>query len=335
MWKQLAPEEEAGWDRLGTRAGDDNPFQSDAWARYKRLSGWEPQRWTASDGGGAVICSLQVLKKKLPLGRAVLWAPGGPVVAFPGADRGNLEPLLREGLRQIFRSNRAVYARFYSLQPSAPETRRALSGFYAVPKLRLGSGATVKIDLTLSEEDLLSRMDKKHRYEVRRLGEGALRWEWGTSTALVAALSRLHSEMAAAKKVSAADEKDLSRLVSEFKENSKILIGSAGNEPVTGCLVLLKGKGAFYWRAATARKGRELSASYPMVWELLKRLKAAGIERFDFGGILPGVRSAEGINHFKRGFGGTAVEYLGEWEWSNTRWGRWGVNAWVACRGQG
>ena len=333
MWKQLTPEESAGWDRLGTQAGDDNPFQSDAWARYKRQAGWEPQRWTASAGDGTLICSLQLLKKKLPFGRAVIWAPGGPVVGYPGADRENLEPLLREGLRQIFQSNRAGYARFYSLQPFAPETRRALSGSYAVPKHRLGSGATVKINLTLPEEDLLRQMDKKHRYEVRRLRESTLRWEWGTSASLVTALCQLHSKMAAVKKVSAANEEDLSRLVSEFKEDSRILLGTSGNEPVTACLVLLKGKGAFYWRAATARKGRELSASYAMVWELLKRLKAAGIERFDFGGILPGVPLAEGVNHFKQGFGGTAVEYLGEWEWAGAPWIRWGVNAWVAGRG--
>lgn len=327
MWKQLSPEEEAGWDGLLERASDDNPFQSDAWARYKRRSGWEPQRWTASAAGGAVICSLQLLKKNLPLGRTVIWVPGGPVVGFPGAEHGDLKPLLQEGLRRICQSNRAIYARFYSLQPSAPETRRVLSGLCAVPKRRLGSGATVAIDLTLSEGELLGRMDKKHRYEVRHLEEGALRWEWGTSAAQLAGFGRLHSEMAAAKNVSAADKADLSRLVSEFGENSRILIGYSGNEPVTGCLVLIKGKGAFYWRAATARKGRELSASYAMVWELLKRLKAAGIERFDFGGILPGVRSAEGINHFKQGFGGKIVEYAGEWEWAPVSWVRWGVNA--------
>lgn len=140
MWKQLSPEEGAGWDGLLERADDDNPFQSDAWARYKRRSGWEPQRWTASAGGGAVICSLQLLKKTLPLGRTVIWVPGGPMVGFPGADPGGLEPLLREGIRRIAQANRAVYARFYSLKPSAPETRRALSGLCA--KARGGASSS-------------------------------------------------------------------------------------------------------------------------------------------------------------------------------------------------
>lgn len=326
-WKPFSAEKpETGWDILLESATDDNPFQSTAWGEYKRAAGWVPQRWVASVSSGRILCAVQVLKKSVPLGGTVLWAPGGPLSGFPDIRLEDLQRALAEGIREICRANRAAYARFYSLQPAASETRRVLSGLCAVPKRRLGSGATVQIDLTLSGEDLLARMDKKHRYLVRRLGNSTLQWKWGTSADLVAGFGRLHSEMAATKKVSAADERDLSRLVSEFKENSRILIGTAGNEPVTACLVLIKGRGAFYWKAATVRQGREISASYAMVWELLNRLKAAGIQRFDFGGILPGVRSAEGINHFKQGFGGEIVEYAGEWEWAPVSWVRWGVN---------
>lgn len=333
MWNQLPAEQQAGWDRLLSRARDDNPFQSEAWARYKQLSGWEAQRWTAAGPAGEVAACLQLLKKRLPLGGSLVWIPGGPVAGFPDSDSSALEPLLRDGLRRIVGSNRASYLRFYSLQPSSIGARSALAGPFRSPSRRVGSGTTVRIDLTLSEEELLSRMEKKHRYTVRRAAEQPLRWEWGSSPALLDDFGRIHSEMAAAKKVAAQDEEDLRRLLGEFKGDARILAGYSGNEPVTACLVLVKGKSAFYWRAATGRKGRELSAAYAMVWELLKRLKAGGIERFDFGGILPGVRAAEGINHFKSGFGGETVEYLGEWEWACAPWVRWGVNAWVAGRG--
>jgi len=332
VWKLDPAEDGTPWDRLLERADDDNPFQSDAWARYKQRMGWKPQRWTASINGGPVVCCVQLLKKTLPLGRTAIWAPGGPVIGFPETPQADLGTILPEGIRQICRFNRAVYARFYSLQPSTPETHRSFSRVCTVPARRLGSGATVKIDLRRPLEDLLGRMDKKHRYGVRRVGNSELQWAWGTSGTLLADFGRLHAEMAAAKRVSAADAGDLSQLIAAFKEGSRILVGYFEGEPVAACLVLLKGKGSFYWRAATAGKGRELSASYAMIWELLKRLKSEGFERFDFGGILPGLPSAEGINHFKRGFGGTVVEYLGEWEWANPSWIRWGVNAWAAGR---
>ena len=326
MWKQLSAENEGDWDRLSGSARDSNPFQSEAWGRYKRWFGWEPQHWIASADGGRVLCAVQVLKKPLPLGGIALWAPGGPLIGFPDATLEDLERAIPEGIREVCRANRAGYARFYILQPAAPETRRILSSLCVVPARRLGSGATVRIDLTLPPEKLLGGMEKKHRYLVRRQEENTLRWGWGTSAALAADLGRLHLEMAAAKRVSAAGGQELSGLIREFKNNSRILVGYAGGEPVTACLVLLHGDGAFYWRAAAGRRGREMSASYAMVWQLLNRLKEAGLQRFDFGGILPGMRRAAGINHFKQGFGGEIVEYLGEWEWAPASWIRWGVN---------
>ena len=334
MWKLLGAEEDLLWDHLSGAASDDNPFQSEAWGRYKRQSGWEPQRWIAQTEEGRPLCAVQVLKKSLPLGRTILWAPGGPLIGFEGAAPETLEKLLPEGIRKICGANRAGYVRFYNFQPAAPEIRRFFSGLCAVPRKRLGSGTTVQIDLRPSLEELLARMDKKHRYQARQLDENGIAWSWGSSEEMLPVFGRLHAEMAALKKVPAANTEDLSRLVREFQGNARILTGSLGTEAVTSCLILLKGKNAFYWRAATNRKGREIFASYAMVLELLKQLKADGVERFDFGGILPGVPAAEGINHFKQGFGGSVVEYLGEWEWSDSAWLRWGVNAWLACRGE-
>lgn len=332
-WERFPPKKtEVEWDLLSDRAGDDNPFQSSAWGRYKRPFGWESERWVAFENGGGIVCSLQLLKKPLPFGRSLIWAPGGPVVGFPGADSRDRGALLSEGLREICLANRAVYARFYSLRDSFPEAIRALSVTCRIPRHRLGSGTTVQVDLTPSLEQLLSGMASKHRYAVRRIGPDALQWKWGVTDALISDLARLHEEMSFAKKVSAADQRDLQQLVSAFGENIFLLVGYSGQEAVTGCLVLLKGKSAFYWRAATVRRGREMSAAYAMIPQLFRLLKSRGIERFDFGGILPGEPAAAGINHFKQGFGGRLVEYLGEWEWANPSWFCWGVNAWVGGR---
>jgi lipid II:glycine glycyltransferase (peptidoglycan interpeptide bridge formation enzyme) len=55
-----------------------------------------------------------------------------------------------------------------------------------------------------------------------------------------------------------------------------------------------------------------------MIPELLEHLKQKGIETFDFGGIAPGNPNAEGVDHFKKGFGGEIIEHLGEWESANS-----------------
>ncbi len=332
-WKPF-PAERGGaeWDSLLAGAYDDNPFQSSAWANYKRRMGWQPQRWIAEGNGNRILCAVQLLRRPLPLGRSLLWAPGGPVINFPESADEDWGDILSAGLKEIGQAHRAAYVRFYLLQSSSERAIQGLSRFCRPPRRRLGSGATVQLDLSLSMEQLQTGMDKKHRYLVRRLEENGFRWEWGTSESLISDLGRLHAEMSYAKRTLAVDRGDLQRLASAFRENAPTLVGYVGDEAVTACLVLLKGQSAFYWRAATARKGREISAAYAMIPQLFKLLSSRGVRRFDFGGILPGTPSAAGINHFKQGFGGKTVVYLGEWEWSNSSWIRWGVNAWVASR---
>jgi lipid II:glycine glycyltransferase (peptidoglycan interpeptide bridge formation enzyme) len=66
--------------------------------------------------------------------------------------------------------------------------------------------------------------------------------------------------------------------------------------------------------AATNEMGRKISAAYAMISELFVNLKSKGVEVFDFGGIDPGNLNAQGVDHFKKGFGGKIIEHLGEWE---------------------
>ena len=41
---------------------------------------------------------------------------------------------------------------------------------------------------------------------------------------------------------------------------------------------------------------------------------------------------AKGVDHFKKGFGGSTVEYLGEWDWAPYEWLRRAANIAIARR---
>jgi lipid II:glycine glycyltransferase (peptidoglycan interpeptide bridge formation enzyme) len=70
-----------------------------------------------------------------------------------------------------------------------------------------------------------------------------------------------------------------------------------------------------------------------MFYKTISYLKEINIKIFDFGGIDPINPLAEGVNHFKKGFGGTITEYLGEWEWSDSKLLRFGSNLGIWLRG--
>jgi lipid II:glycine glycyltransferase (peptidoglycan interpeptide bridge formation enzyme) len=78
--------------------------------------------------------------------------------------------------------------------------------------------------------------------------------------------------------------------------------------------------------AATNNAGRNSSAAYSMITNLLSHLAGKGVKKFDFGGIDPGNLAAQGVDHFKMGFGGKIKQPLGEWEFMSSELARFGMN---------
>jgi len=324
------------WDRWLLRSEDRNVFQSFAWGEYKRASGWEPQRWILRDERGTVIAMAQILTKTFLPGVIVGWASGGPVFRFPQARLSNF-PSVLEGLLQCYRSaGRVAWVRFQSQAPRDEEITSAFRQACERPIIPLTSGHSLRIELDQPFEDVVKGMRAKHRYYVRKSLEEKIDWRIANDGHAVCALSGLFEEMVRRKQLSAltTHARDLAGLCAVLKDHAFILSGTVGGEPVAACLVLTFGGRAFYLKAAAGQKGRELSASYAMIHRLLEYLREQGVAQLDFGGIDPRSPGAEGVNHFKRGFGGIPVEYLGEWEWSSSKWLCWGINL-VVCRRSG
>ena len=330
-WRRLGPEERPVWDALLDKAGDATLFQSPAWGELKRASGWTPELWVTQ--GGPALAGMQVLIKRLPFGRSLAWAPGGPMTELPGCKPELAGELMRSWLEE-FRARGGVYARFRLHRPADPAWERGLAAAAARPLSRINSGVSLRFDLAKSMEDLRAAFSSKHRYYVRQAEGAGLDWSSGHDGALARELVALYEGMAAAKAVEAGlfEPEAVGRMVERFGERAVVLIGRRAGEPVTGCLAVRTGKNAFYLAAATPPAGRELSAAYAMVPRLLELLKQAGVRSLDFGGVDPGNERAKGVDHFKKGFGGAAVEYLGEWDWASYGWLRWAAGFIIARR---
>ena len=322
------------WDRCLLASEDRNVFQSFAWGEYKRASGWEPQRWVARDGHGRVIAMAQILIRTVLSGVIAGWASGGPVLRFPESGPPDLTAVL-EGLLQRYHSaGRVAWVRFQSQALRNEEMTSVFERMCARPIASLTSGHSLHIPLDRSLEDIVKGMTAKHRYYVKKALEEKIEWRIANNACAVETLSALFAEMVRRKQLSAVPDhaRDLASLCAVLKDQALILSGMVDGEPVAACLVLTFGGRAFYLKAATGQKGRELSASYAMIHRLLEHLREQGVTQLDFGGIDPRSPGAAGVNHFKRGFGGLPVEYLGEWEWASAEWLRWGANLAIKSR---
>ncbi len=319
------------WACLLARTQEANPFQAWAWGEHKRAEGWQAEPWVARESGRTLAC-VQVLKKSLPLGGFLAYAPGGPILGLPETD-GKAKEVLGSWPGAMRREG-ILYLRWRSHAPFSEERERA-AGLFRRPSCRINSPHTIEIDLSKPVEVLRSEMSSKHRYYVRQAEKAAIDWEHGNSAALVRRMRLLYEEMGRSKGIERRlfDPGTIPSLAQAFGQDCLILSGSREGMALASCLVLKAGPSAFYLMAATGPEGRKLSASYAMIPRLFEILKAWGVTRLDFGGIDPSSPGAAGVNHFKRGFGGREILYLGEWEWSPWKPIAWGANALMRLKG--
>ena len=301
------------WDAFLLRALDSNVFQSYAWGEYKRALGWEPLRFIATTKAD-VVGMAQVLLKKPMFGFGIAWSPGGPVFEFNKAL--NLGVDLTALIKQLHSRYPGVLIRFdsYSMHNcvNCYDFRKACRR----PFYNINSGFTLLNKLG-PNYDYQSEMTSKHRYYCRKASSSPIRWACGVTDRHLNDFTKVHQQMVHSKKkkLSEISNQDLIKLREILGERSiTLLIGYLDGHPVTSCLTYDFGRKSIYTAAATSDVGRKVCAAYAMIPKLFSLLQAKGIEVFDFGGIDPGNSTAEGVNHFKRGFGGKVVEHLGEWE---------------------
>ncbi len=337
-WELLpATHNRAKWDDALLQSQDYTVFQSFRWGEFKRGTGWTPMRWIARDRAGLVVAMAQILTKSFRGRVKIGWAPGGPVLLFPPTPLGELALIVKLLLQEINALGGRTCIRFDSyLAKDTTLSSAAFEQSCARPLFAMNTGCSSCLDLRQPMDVLTRKMTSKHRYYVKKALTENLQWNPGSDTRCVEELARLHTEMVLQKKLPSlrSCSREISAMWNVLGTNATIFTGYVENRAVTSCMILTFGEKAFYLMAATSTEGRKLSASYAMIYRLLEYLQKQDITQFDLGGLNPGSYGAQGVNHFKRGFGGKFVERLGEWEWASSKWLRWALNLAVWYRGR-
>ncbi len=283
-------------------------FQSWEWGEFKKQHGWYPVRYKAIDKStGFDLFSFQILERRVFGFFYILWIPG--YFFELKKDLSILLDILNENYK-------FYYLRMSMLQPLSHYDAFSVSKFLTRPYVCLTSGFTVYLDLDKESDEWLKSVTKKHRYYIKRSNRSNILWRFGQDDKLIDDFSILLGELEKKKNVSSLGYNksgyyELKRLL---KENQRILIGYIDERPISGCVTIIHGNTAFYMSAATNTEGRSISAAYSMIYELRSQLKNERKEKLDFGGVDPNNSSVNGVNYFKKGFGGDVVYYLGEWE---------------------
>ncbi len=198
--------------------------------------------------------------------------------------------------------------------------------------MHLAAEHTVMIDLTAPEEDLLAKMRRQTRYEVRRAGKMGIEVTRDNSEEIFKEFHAVQVETAKRQGFVPPSLKTLLAEREAFGDNIWIYVARTQDkdgasaemkarsetpknrgEAIAYGLVIADGLEGDYYEAASTELNRKMPGAYALLWQAMRDLKAEGYKRFNLWGIAPigqpNHRYA-GVTTFKTGFGGEVVEYV-------------------------
>ncbi|WGK70200.1 peptidoglycan bridge formation glycyltransferase FemA/FemB family protein [Candidatus Haliotispira prima] len=234
----------------------------------------------------------------------------------------------------------------------ADEARRAVSlaakefGFHrAVQRVQVPD--TVLLDLSLSEEQLLAQMHKKHRYNIRLAQKKGVQirrvpWregleQWYQIYRITAQRDRIGIHSPDYYRTLFEEQEQASESVSLYlylayrpsdgldtTSDSTATVEAVGAELLAGVIVLhhCDSAVATYMYGASANEGRELMPNYLLQWQAIREARRAGMLCYDFFGVPPHAEPTHplhGLYRFKVGFGGYLIQRAGAWDMGYSR----------------
>ena len=309
----------AGWDRFVEGSDPGSYLQMSAWAAVKAVNGWAAHRLlmdTRGEPGEGRIGAQILIRRPRPMPWGFAYAPRGPVGgawtagaigAFSAAVRGELAA--SAGRVSHLRIDPEIEADG-PLDP-AGALRRDLRAAGWRPAPPIQPEATRIIDLRADEDALWGDLRKKWRQYVNKARAGGVTVVDADGDRL-AEFYRIYRETAERAGFLIRTESAYRDVWKAFAPtgNARLLFAQAADgEPQAVLLLVRCGPRVVEPYGGMTAAGAASRANYLLKWEAIRSSRAAGAMSYDLWGLATG-----GIAHFKTGFGGREVRYIGAWD---------------------
>ncbi len=312
----------AGWDQFVERLDLGSYLQLSGWAAVKAVNGWSAHRIVAvgSEPGGQVTSAeigAQILvRRPRPMPWAFAYAPRGPVTGqwTPDTIRAFTETVrtrLPDAAGRV--SHLRIDPEIELDGPLDPDGafRRALraSGWRTAPPIQ--PNATRIIDLRADEDVLWGDLRKKWRQYVNKArGAGVVIVDGdGSRLSEFYAIYRDTADRAGFLIRTEAAYRDVWNAFAPGGRARLLFAQSADGEPLATLFLVRSGPRVVEPYGGMTVAGGESRANYLLKWEAIRTSREAGATSYDLWGLATG-----GIAHFKTGFGGREVRYIGAWD---------------------
>jgi lipid II:glycine glycyltransferase (peptidoglycan interpeptide bridge formation enzyme) len=314
-----ALDDPAAWNAFVQRSDPGSYLQLRPWADVKRTNGWTSTRLGVDVGDGATAISIGaqiLLRRPGPLPWAFAYAPRGPVTpAWRPELIGPFTEAARAGLAAS--GGRVSHLRIDpEVELDGPhDTDAALraalraGGWRPAPPIQPAS--TRLIDLRAEEDALWSDLRKKWRQYVNRARSAGIVVVDADGDRLPD-FYRIYRETASRAGFLIRTEGAYRDVWNAFRPAGRarlLFAGIADGEPQATLLLVRSGPRVVEPYGGMTAAGAESRANYLLKWEAIRTSREQGATTYDLWGLATG-----GIAHFKTGFGGREVRYIGAWD---------------------
>ena len=356
------------WNSIISKLPNPHFLQTYEWGQVKAKYGWQPVYIAWDDRGkmkvetdpsrlssfvfppsaAALVLKRQILRNGFAARLSILYAPKGPLLDWSN------EALRNRVLNDLQFFAKKQGAIFLKMDPDLvlgtgiPSSEADVidnGGQTVISELKrrgweyasdqIQFKNTVLIDLNPPEEELLSRMKQKTRYNIRLAEKKGVTLRVGKLGDL-SSLYKMYAETSVRDGFVIRDQGYYKTAWETFmpKANSPIsnslvsnlqspsaepLIAEVNGEPVAAIFVFYFAGRAYYVYGMSRDVHREKMPAYLLQWEAMKRAKAKGCTVYDLWGapeVFDESDSMWGVYRFKEGLGGKVVRTLGAWDFA-------------------
>jgi lipid II:glycine glycyltransferase (peptidoglycan interpeptide bridge formation enzyme) len=309
----------SAWDRLVAETKESDVTQLSGWAAVRRTVGYEPL-YVFAWQSDVLVGGAQVLVRRTPLFGRIGYVSYGPVIAG-GAPRAAVVAALADALEGLGRTR--LCALFVQPVEGDDVSAALLARGFRDSMAGVAPAATVRIDLSATEEELRAGLSKRIRRWTGKWASSGVAVRRG-GVADLEILADLLRRTAEHQGFSELSPDYVRTLFHQFADHGHvdIFVGEVDGEPVaaelfTTCGGVLRCRLTGLDRSSPAVR---LSVTSALDWEAMKWAKANGYAEFDLGGLSSTAAATvadegfssptvEGAARFKLGFGGRLHHY--------------------------
>jgi lipid II:glycine glycyltransferase (peptidoglycan interpeptide bridge formation enzyme) len=313
--REVLPEEREKFNQV-----IDHPLQSWEWGEFRKKTGTKVIRLGVFEKK-ELKSGYQLFIHSLPVPNLDL-----KIIYFPKGPEPNKK--MFSALKDLAEREKAVFVR---LEPNlGVPLEKAKTAFEKIKKFLAENNCqpgrplftryTFRIDLTKSDQELLSAMKEKTRYNLRLAQKNQVEAVQDSSSQAFEIYLRL-MKATIKRQGFYAHTPEYHRQMWQTLQASglaRLLLAKYKNKALVAWILLVFKDSLYYPYGASSRQERQVMPAYAMMWGAIKLGQKLGCRTFDLWGSLGPQPDPKdpwfGWNRFKSGFGPEMIEFLGTYD---------------------